>query len=125
MDDCKSPKCREEILLSLKGKVTHTEFNGLKTCSGKKVSKRFMICLASPIAVLLGIGIIVWAGQESDHLRFMPIDGMDKYIEKQITQEQVLIHIKEDLAEIKDAQRAWQEENRKDMGEILRRLPGR
>ena len=121
MADCESPKCREEIMLELKGRVKHKEFNDLKTCAGGKVSRKTLAAFLGPVILIVGIGIAVWAGQESDHLRYVPIKEGAKHARDISNVQEQARHIFQDLKEIK----RHQTEQRRDTKEILRHLRDR
>ena len=116
MDGCSAPKCHEAMNLKIKGKVSHDDFNALKTCTAKKATKKALwIGFVAVGLPLFGIGAGVWSQQESDHLRYAEKEDMVKI-------QVVVEHLSKDIKEMKRAINKAQEKAQKDREEMLRLL---
>ena len=120
MDECGAPKCHEAMNLKIKGKVSHDDFNDLKSCVGKKVPKKTLWIACWAVFVVIAIplfitGINVWSQQEADHLKYAQREDMVKI--------QVIVeHLSNDIKEMKQDFKKGQIKAQKDREEMLRLL---
>ena len=103
MTDCEHPKCHEAIRLCLKDKVS------------KKAMWTAIIVIGFPLLIT---GVKVWSQQEGDKLRYSTKEEAAKFRERQSEIAETVRSINKDIDEIKKSQ----EENRRDVKEILRFL---
>ena len=121
--DCKSPQCHEAMQLELKERVTWKDFNLLKDCTRKKVSRKTawsIVCLLFPLIIILsGVAIKGWSRQEAAHLKFAEKEELTEYQRETTKVKTAVGHLVEDMRELKKGQNEVQ----RDIKEILKRLP--
>jgi len=117
MDGCQDPKCREEILLNIKDKVSYRDFNPLKTCVGTKIGRKAVWSGFIALIAVLSIVAGVWSQQKSD----LPSTNRDAIADCETLQAGTRSTLDHVLKEVEQVGRNLTE-NQRDIKEILRHL---
>ena len=119
---CSDPECREELMLDIKGRVSYKDFNELKACVGTKVGKKAVwsgfVALIAVLSLLAG----VWS-QQGTNLPSSNKDAISDCKESQIGMDAALTYLSKSVDDLKAIVKNGQTEFRKDIREILKRLP--